>query len=365
MKLNLKFLAFAILFVSTFQYEVKFSTQKNILDDFLDKPAKELFKVWHLLFKSSEYSLEEEIVLKKYKIFKANLKEIKAHNSNPGSNWKLGLNQFSDLTAEEFAQKHLMKSKGNQNKLGLSEVPINGFINKVHYYNKESDMDYKPIDWIKFCPSVRDQGACGSCYAFAMIGAIECNYNIKRNNGEFVNLSRQQIIDCDPLNNGCSGGDPQNAAVYAVSQGLFAESEYSYLQSKGTCQYDALISSKNLNPVRYLDGIDTLCYDDGWTGRDCQSTSSMYRLLQRGPFASAIDGAILRNYSNGIINTDQCTRVNHVVIVVGLGIDPVLGKYWIAKNTWGTSWGEGGYFRIVANDEVKMCLHEITRPFLN
>lgn len=366
MKLIFKLLALAILLVGTFQYEVSFSTQKDILENFMDKPAKELFKVWHLLYKSSEYSLEENEAINRYRVFKANLKKIKAHNSNPANSWKLGLNQFSDLTDEEFAEKHLMKTNEDSNRLGLSEIPINGFINKVHYYNQESDMVYNPIDWRNFCPSVRDQGPCGSCYAFAMIGAIECNYNIKVNNGQFVNLSRQQIIDCDPMNKGCRGGDPENVAVYAVSQGLFTESEYSYKPSYvPNCQYDSLISTKNLKPQRYLDGIETLCYDDGSTKRTCQYTSSMYRLLQRGPFTASVDGSILRDYSTGIINTDTCNRVNHVIIVVGLGNDPVLGNYWIAKNTWGESWGEGGYLRIVANDVQKTCLHQIARPFLN
>jgi len=365
MKLIFKLLALTILIIGTFQYEVNFSAHKNILDNFMDKPAKELFKVWHLLFKSHEYSLNSQDAINRYKVFKMNLKLIKAHNSNTLNSWKLGLNQFSDLTEEEFTQKYLMTSTINNSRLGLSEVPINGFINKVHYYNQEKDMLYKPIDWSSFCPVVRDQGACGSCYAFAMIGAIECNYNIKMNNGNFVNLSRQQIIECDPFNNGCRGGDPEDVSVYAVSQGLFTEAEYSYKPTyEPNCQYDTLIKTQNLKPQRYLDGIETLCYDDGWTKRTCQYTSSMYRLIQRGPFTSSIDSKILKNYSSGIINTDSCIRVNHVVIVIGLGNDPVLGNYWIVRNTYGESWGEKGHFRIVANDVQKKCLHQIVRPFL-
>ena len=108
--------------------------------------------------------------------------------------------------------------------------------------------------------------------------AVECNYNIEVNNQqpEKLTLSNQQHIDCNSLNNGCRGGDPQNSVLYSVSQGQFSEEEYPYTQRQGNCLYDSLIKEKNYQPRQYVSGIDTLCYNDGWTKRDCNFTSGIF-----------------------------------------------------------------------------------------
>lgn len=345
------------------------SILNKILDDAAQsKSTKDLFKIWHFVFhKEQEYSLENEITLLRYKTFKANLKKIKEHNANGQYGWTNGLNYFSDLTDQEFADTYLMKTRSN-NRLNTSAVPINGFENRVFYYSQNSAASYTPLDWRSKCPTIRNQAGCGSCYAFAMITAIECNYNIETNASDpaALTLSKQQIIDCDPTNNGCRGGDPQYASLYAVSQGLFREEDYKYVQQSGTCRYDSLISQNNIKPQKYISGIDTLCYDDGWNGRTCQYTAGVYKLLQRGPLATAINASILRNYKSGIINVPvDCSGVNHVVTIVGFGNDSQYGNYYIIQNTWGGNWGESGYYRMAANDVMNNCIHEITRPFLN
>jgi C1A family cysteine protease len=315
----------------------------KIMQAMKEKPLKEQFKVFHLIY-NKDYNLNSEMGIKKYRVFKENVKFINAHNAKNLS-YKLGINSMADLTSEEFKKSKL--SKINPQNLGY----FLGDDLAVEPNSEETVTQTTKIDWTPNMATAKNQGSCGSCWAFASIGAIEGNYNIKYK--QSLEFSEQQLVDCDSSNGGCEGGWPTYAYNYIINnKGISYYNDYPYtsgdLSDNEGCK-------TNVAKNNVVAGYESCNY------RSCEITK-WKSMLAKGPMVvimdadgDSVENKIFRFYSEGIIESDMtCDGVNHAVIAVGVDSD-AKGEYLIARNSWGSGWGEAGNFRIRVRSSDNTC----------
>ena len=270
---------------------------------------------------------------------------------------KLGLNEWSYLNFEEFADKFLMKDTEKFRtkdylKQRLEENPGKCFFRKSQNANtspKVSPFDYKrrlqsqdpiayaqsigiptKIDWSHLLTPVKNQRRCNSCYAFAGVGVLEAWY--KKKTGKTEILSEQEIIDCSYWDSGCSGGDPLNSFLYQSYSGLARQSSYAYTAVAATCK--TIPRSQKVYQTNYP------TYING-------DVASLLQALQNGPVAvlHEVDKEFTL-YKTGVIEKEYCgTNLNHSAVC--FGYDLVNGvPHIILKNGWGSTWGDLGKYRL-------------------
>ncbi|KAF7279595.1 hypothetical protein GWI33_006990 [Rhynchophorus ferrugineus] len=258
---------------------------------------------------------------KRFTIFRENLEKIAAHNARHEQGletYTLAANQFADMTAEEFSAM-LGYQAATKPKLNITKT----------FEMPEGVQAPSSIDWRDQgrVTAVKDQGSCGSCWAFSITGSTEGAYALKT--GSLVSLSEQQLVDCaTDINYGCDGGYLEQTFPYIISKGLQSESSYPYKGVDGSCKY----SSSSV--VTRVSSYVTI-YSNEQQLKNAVGTV--------GPVSVAINANYLQFYSSGIFHNDNCSpySLNHGVLVVGYSSS----DYWIVKNSWGGSWGESGYFR--------------------
>ncbi|KAI0981579.1 hypothetical protein GJ496_002894 [Pomphorhynchus laevis] len=188
---------------------------------------------------------------------------------------------------------------------------------------------------------VLNQGVCGACYAFCSAGVVEAIAAMQT--GIFRSFSMQQIIDCSTSfgNLGCAGGTMENSYVYLIRNGgIGSYQSYPYVGQQERC--------KNVKSVFNFDALARIPY-----GNEEELLSACIRSpVSVGMDASQSD---FLSYSSGIYDNPRCssTVLNHAVLLVGFGELTENGKireYWLLKNSWGTSWGEKGYFKLPRNE---------------
>ena len=181
----------------------------------------------------------------------------------------------------------------------------------------------------------------GSCLAFSIIANLEGLYYAKK--GVMKTFSEQMLVDCDTSDSGCNGGLMQYAFTWLKKNGIMLDSDYPYTGTKGTCKSDK---------SKYVDMSVTGYKKLGsswstWSAVDEDEVKDF--LYETGPLAIALNANPLQTYVSGILDltSSQCpsSGINHAVTLVGYGTEDSVA-YWIIKNSWGTSWGEKGYFRI-------------------
>jgi len=195
------------------------------------------------------------------------------------------------------------------------------------------------VDWRSSMPPIRDQAQCGSCYSFSTVGSLEGRLIIAEGlNPNNVDYAEQQIVDCSHAygNAGCNGGGMANSFLYIKETGgIMNESDYPYTAKDGDCKAD---SSKFKATV------------SGRTKITEGSESELEKAVTEGPVSVAIDASHIsfQLYTNGIYDESKCssTNLDHGVVAVGYGEENGTA-YWIVRNSWGTSWGEDGYIRMV------------------
>ncbi len=276
----------------------------------------------------------------RFQIFRTNLRNIVIHNSDHAQNFTMGINQFTDLTPEEFKSQYVSGYK-----------PLQSF--GCETFSSSDSNTHSSVDWTKngVVNSVRDQGQCGSCWAFATTANAESVWAISK--GELLDLSEEFLVDCASgvgyFNLGCNGGQPDSAFKYMINNGQCTETSYPYTsgvtRTAGSCQKctSADVSFSGCYDVKQNDQV------------------SLKAAVSQQPVVIAIeaDTRYFQSYSSGIL-TDaiQCgTTLDHAVEIVGYGTENGI-DYWKVRNSWSSTWGEQGYVRIQkssSTNDIGVC----------
>ncbi|XP_068665992.1 vignain-like [Aristolochia californica] len=291
-----------------------------------------LYKQWLALHKPHEKGNLGSIGgswLRKFPVFKENTLYIHAGNKRGNVSYRLGQNKFADLSNEEFRAIYTQSHKGFLRQ-GSGDRKLHSFV-----YEKVTEPLPKSVDWREkgAVTHVKNQGLCGSCWAFSTIAAVEGINRIKT--GDLIPLSEQELVDCDARNGGCNGGFMDEAFQFIVENGgISSEAEYPYTGTDNQCD-----PAKKEMQMVVIDG-----YEDVPENNE----EALIKAVAHQPVSVAIDAGSMdfMFYEEGPFSGSCETFLNHGVSVVGYGETNDRAQYWIVKNSWGTDWGEEGYIRM-------------------
>ena len=276
---------------------------------------------------SKKYETISELEAR-FNVFCTNLRKIIIHNLDHSQNFTMGVNQFTDLTPEEFKAQYVSGLKHEVGSFGCKT------------YSSSASGAPDAIDWRSkgAVTSVKDQGQCGSCWTFSSTGAVEGAWAIST--GQLINLAEQELVDCAGAkygSMGCNGGQMEGAFKYIIEHGQCALSAYPYTAKDGTCE--------KCSAVAHLASCSDVAPND---------QVSLKGAVAQQPVAIAIeaDTKYFQSYSGGILTSSSCgTSLDHGVLIVGYGEDSGQ-KFWLVKNSWGTTWGDKGYVKIARSEST-------------
>jgi len=270
-------------------------------------------------------------------IFAQNLERVNQMNKEHillGGEAVFGVTKFSDLTPEEFKAMYLTYQPSN------SSAPR---VNVVLDGEPDTVVDWRTKGAVT---PVKDQGQCGSCWAFSATEAIE-SYSFL-NDGKLVALSAQQITSCDKTDGGCNGGNTETAYGYVKKAGgIESSDDYPYHSgggSTGVCKFD---SSKVAVKIAGYKSVS-------------RGEANLKAALNNGPVSVCLAAEAFQSYRSGILRSCPGS-VDHCVQAVGYD-DSNSPPYWTVRNSWATSWGEKGYIRIASGSDLCKISDDVTYP---
>ncbi|KAL6070892.1 Cysteine proteinase [Balamuthia mandrillaris] len=289
-----------------------------------------------------EYPTEEER-LYRLSVFKSNLEVAKEQaRLNPAASF--GVTKFSDLTIQEFEQFYLMPN--------LAAIPREEVLLEEEELEDVAALPTS-FDWKDkgAVTAVKNQGQCGSCWAFSATEEIESMWFLAGN--PLPLLSEQQVVDCDPTSYGCSGGWPYSAYEYVIQAGgIEGESDYPYTAQDGQCSFQ---KSKVISKlVKWYSSTNNR-----------NETQMQVVLQQKGPLSVCVAASTWATYRSGVL-TSCDNGINHCVQATGfqnmVGNDGNTYPVWNIRNSWGTGWGMDGYIYLERNKDMCALADESTYP---
>ncbi|KDO63329.1 hypothetical protein CISIN_1g047793mg, partial [Citrus sinensis] len=271
---------------------------------------------------------------KRFRIFKDNVEFIESLNAAGNKPYKLSINEFADQTNQEFKafRNGYRRPDGLTSRKGTS-------------FKYENVIDVPAtMDWRKngAVTPIKNQGPCGSCWAFSAVAATEGITQLTT--GKLISLSEQELVSCDTsgVDHGCEGGEMEDAFKFIIhNDGITTEANYPYQAVDGTCN-----KTNEASHVAKIKGYETV---------PANSEEALLKAVANQPVAVSIDasGSAFQFYSSGVFTGDCGTELDHGVTAVGYGATANGTKYWLVKNSWGTSWGEEGYIRMKRDIDAK------------
>ena len=340
-----------MLWVFLFQLSWSLITEEQAFKEFIEQQNR-------------NYSSQKEYSYR-FEVFKQNLKLIQANDGSLMGQLKgkvllgtsdeeenllrLGMNQFGDLTEEEFKHSVLMpeipdhKPSEEQTALKVKtaeRAASKGALASSTKADRALQSLKRRASWKQFATPVKNQKDCASCYAFAAIAALEARY--KQKTGKTVTLSEQEIVDCETVSSGCKGGFAVDSAKYILKNKISFEKNYPYSAKDGKCKGPT--TNKNANRVSRFSNLKSITVlKDG--------NLEVIKALQNGPVSICLyfpSTASLRFYKSGVYDGADCKNGNkptHCVLAVGYDLS-AKPAYIEFKNSWGLTWGDKGYFKL-------------------
>jgi len=284
--------------------------------------VEEEFAIWMSeygkVYAADEYS-------KRFETFKANKARIAKLNAE-SDGAEFGLNQFSDMSEQEFKATILMKP--------ITSVDVEASRPFAPATSAPTTFDWRDR---KAVSAVKNQAQCGSCWAFSATEAIESAWIISGHADASINLSPQQIVDCDTSNSGCNGGWPDKAMTYVHNAGgQEGITHYPYTAKDGKCAFDSKFVEAKVAAFKSAT-------------KSGDETTLQNNLVSWGPLSICVDASNWQTYRSGVLTAKQCCtgkcQLDHCVQLVGYNSTANPG-YWIARNSWATSWGINGYIHL-------------------
>ncbi|KAI9093170.1 hypothetical protein K1719_027184 [Acacia pycnantha] len=323
-KIHSQHLTLAFLFLGMLAFQ---ATSRTLQDASMQERHEEWMARYGKVYEDPQ---EKE---KRLNIFKQNVEYIESSNSAGTKPYKLDINQFADLTNEEFTASR-NRFKGHMCP-SIERTPS-------FKYGNVTDVP-SSVDWRKqgAVTPIKNQGNCGCCWAFSAVAATEGI--TKLSTGKLISLSEQELVDCDTkgVDQGCGGGLMDDAFKFIIqNKGLTSEGNYPYKGVDGTCNTNA-----EANHVATIKGYEDV---------PANNEQALQKSVANQPISVAIDasGSDFQFYSSGIFTGSCGTELDHGVTAIGYGVSDGT-EYWLVKNSWGTEWGEEGYIRMKRNVGAK------------